>query len=121
MSSSSQSSFDLFVVYLSNAGHRQPNAGRVSANNFPLPAPKALAYLDMVMTSIDVAQPCQPSVKESAMKKQPLTNNGPDMNTTVALYARVSSERQDVDLSVAAQFRALRNYAEKNGHIVVQE
>ena len=55
------------------------------------------------------------------MKKQPLTNNGPDMNTTVALYARVSSERQDVDLSVAAQFRALRNYAEKNGHIVVQE
>ena len=28
-----------------------------------------------------------------------------------ALYARVSSERQDVDLSVAAQLRALRNYA----------
>ena len=55
------------------------------------------------------------------MKKQPLTNSEPDMNTTVALYARVSSDRQDVDLSVAAQLRALRDYAEKNGHIVVQE
>ena len=32
-----------------------------------------------------------------------------------ALYARVSSDRQDVDLSVAAQLRALRDYAEKNG------
>ena len=55
------------------------------------------------------------------MKKQSLTNNEPDMNTTVALYARVSSDKQDVDLSVAAQLRALRDYAEKNGHIVVGE
>ena len=55
------------------------------------------------------------------MKKQSLTNNEPDMTTTVALYARVSSDRQDVDLSVAAQLRALRDYAEKNGHIVVRE
>ncbi len=31
--------------------------------------------------------------------------------TPVALYARVSSERQDVDLSVAAQLRALRDHA----------
>ena len=38
-----------------------------------------------------------------------------------ALYARVSSERQDVDLSVAAQLRALREYAEKNGYLVVRE
>ena len=38
-----------------------------------------------------------------------------------ALYARVSSDRQDVDLSVSAQLRALRDYAEKNGHIVVGE
>ena len=30
-----------------------------------------------------------------------------------ALYARVSSDRQDVDLSVAAQLRALRDYAER--------
>ena len=39
----------------------------------------------------------------------------------VALYARVSSDRQDVDLSVAAQLRALRDYAEKNGYLVARE
>ncbi|MDE2715474.1 MAG: recombinase family protein [Chloroflexota bacterium] len=39
----------------------------------------------------------------------------------VALYARVSSDRQDVDLSVAAQLRALRDYAGKNGYVVVRE
>ena len=38
-----------------------------------------------------------------------------------ALYARVSSERQDVDLSVAAQLRALRNYAAQHGYVVVRE
>ena len=31
--------------------------------------------------------------------------------TPAALYARVSSDRQDVDLSVAAQLRTLRDYA----------
>ena len=41
--------------------------------------------------------------------------------TQVALYARVSSERQDVDLSVAAQLRALRDYAQKNGYLVARE
>ena len=41
--------------------------------------------------------------------------------TPVALYARVSSDRQDVDLSVAAQLRALGDHAEKNGHVVVGE
>ena len=41
--------------------------------------------------------------------------------TPAALYARVSSERQDVDLSVAAQLRALRDYAEKNGYAVARE
>ena len=39
----------------------------------------------------------------------------------VALYARVSSDRQDVDLSVAAQLRALRDYAERNGYLVARE
>ena len=38
-----------------------------------------------------------------------------------ALYARVSSERQDVDLSVSAQLRALRDYAQRNGYIVTRE
>ena len=41
--------------------------------------------------------------------------------TPAALYARVSSDRQDVDLSVAAQMRALRDYAEKNGYVVARE
>lgn len=39
----------------------------------------------------------------------------------VALYARVSSDRQDVDLSISAQLKALREYAEKNGYRVVRE
>ena len=42
-------------------------------------------------------------------------------STPAALYARVSSDRQDVDLSVAAQLRALRDYAERNGYLVVRE
>ena len=41
--------------------------------------------------------------------------------TPVALYARVSSDRQDVDLSIAAQLRALRDYAEKNDYLVARE
>ena len=41
--------------------------------------------------------------------------------TPAALYARVSSDRQDVDLSVAAQLRALRDYAGRNGYRVVRE
>ena len=40
--------------------------------------------------------------------------------TPAALYARVSSDRQDVDLSVAAQMRALRDYARKNGYLVAR-
>ena len=41
--------------------------------------------------------------------------------TPAALYARVSSDRQDVDLSVAAQLRALRDYARANGYSVARE
>ena len=37
------------------------------------------------------------------------------------IYARVSSEKQDVDLSISAQLKALRDYAVKNGHDVVKE
>ena len=39
----------------------------------------------------------------------------------VALYARVSSERQDIDLSISAQLKALREYAVKNSHFIVKE
>ncbi len=43
-------------------------------------------------------------------------------NTKIAaLYARVSSDRQDTDLSLSAQLRALREYAAKCGHQVVRE
>ena len=45
----------------------------------------------------------------------------PQPLTPAALYARVSSDRQDVDLSVSAQLRALRDYAEKNGYSVARE
>ena len=41
--------------------------------------------------------------------------------TPVALYARVSSDRQDVDLSISAQLRALRDHAKKYNHLVVRE
>ena len=39
----------------------------------------------------------------------------------VSLYARVSSDRQDVVLSITGQLRALRECAAKNGHVVVNE
>ena len=48
------------------------------------------------------------------MNQQPIA-------TPVALYARVSSDRQDVDLSVAGQLRALREHADRNGYAVVRE
>ncbi len=47
--------------------------------------------------------------------------NMPSDHVPAALYARVSSDRQDVDLSVAAQLRALRDFAERNGYRVVRE
>ena len=39
----------------------------------------------------------------------------------VAPYARVSDDSQDMVLSIGAQLRALREYAEKNGHTIVRE
>ena len=41
--------------------------------------------------------------------------------TPAALYARVSSDRQDVDLSVSAQLRALKEYAKANDYSVARE
>jgi len=39
----------------------------------------------------------------------------------VALYVRVSSNKQDVDLSTSAQLKALREYVHKHDyHIVVE-
>ena len=39
----------------------------------------------------------------------------------VAIYARVSSDRQDVDLSITAQLKALREYTKRNNHLLVRE
>jgi len=39
----------------------------------------------------------------------------------VVIYARVSSDRQDVDLSISAQLKALREFAERNSYQVVKE
>ena len=39
----------------------------------------------------------------------------------VAFYSRVSSEKQDVDLSISAQLKSLREYAARSGHEVVKE
>jgi site-specific DNA recombinase len=39
----------------------------------------------------------------------------------VVVYARVSSDSQDVDLSISAQLRALRDYASKQGYEIVRE
>ena len=41
--------------------------------------------------------------------------------TPAALYARVSSDRQDMDLSVSAQLRALRDYAKANGYSIARQ
>ena len=38
-----------------------------------------------------------------------------------AVYARVSSDSQDVDLSISAQLRAVRDYATKYGYEIVRE
>jgi site-specific DNA recombinase len=39
----------------------------------------------------------------------------------VALYARVSSDKQDVDLSISSQIKALTEYAQRNGDEIVRE
>ena len=44
-----------------------------------------------------------------------------DKKKLAAIYARVSSDRQDVDLSISAQLKALREYATRNGYTVVRE
>ena len=58
---------------------------------------------------------------DKAQNKGEISMNQLLTQSPVALYARVSSDRQDVDLSVSAQLRALRDYAEKNGYVVARE
>ena len=68
-------------------------------------------------------QPCVAWLAPSSLNS---TTNGPSAADTshpppAALYARVSSDRQDVDLSVSAQLRALKDYARANDHSVARE
>jgi site-specific DNA recombinase len=42
-------------------------------------------------------------------------------DTDAAVYVRVSSEKQDVDLSISAQLKALKEYAARNGLKIVRE
>ena len=39
----------------------------------------------------------------------------------VAVYARISSERQDIDFPVSAPLKALRRYDSCNEHAMVEE
>jgi len=64
------------------------------------------------------ALPCDRAPLQKGNRPMPDQRTDP---VPAALYARVSSERQDVDLSVAAQLRALRDHAEKNNYLVVRE
>jgi site-specific DNA recombinase len=43
------------------------------------------------------------------------------MKMKATIYARVSSESQDVDLSISAQVKAVRDYAGKHGYEIVRE
>jgi len=40
---------------------------------------------------------------------------------TAGIYARVSSDKQDTDLSISAQLKALREFATRKGYRVVKE
>ncbi len=64
------------------------------------------------------ALPCERAPIQKG--KRPMPDQRPDP-TPAALYARVSSDRQDVDLSVAAQLRALRDHADDSAGPVVSE
>ena len=51
-----------------------------------------------------------------------MTNHSPERSgMNVALYARVSSERQEVDLSISSQLRALREYSLRHDFQIVRE
>ena len=55
------------------------------------------------------------------MQKHAPTMNRQAILTPAALYARVYSDRQDVELSVAAQLRVPHDYAGRNGYSVASE
>jgi len=50
-----------------------------------------------------------------------LTDGIPENRIRAALYARVSSDRQEQEETVRSQLEALRNYAKEKGYLVVEE
>ncbi|MFQ5875291.1 MAG: recombinase family protein [Dehalococcoidia bacterium] len=48
-----------------------------------------------------------------------MSNDG--SRVAAAVYARVSSDKQDVDLSISAQLKAMREHADRNGYQIVRE
>lgn len=44
-----------------------------------------------------------------------------NISKKAVIYARVSSEKQDVDLSISAQLRALREYAKNNNYEIMRD
>ncbi|MXY98373.1 MAG: recombinase family protein, partial [Gemmatimonadetes bacterium] len=71
--------------------------------------------------SIREAQRTRERTRRCEKENRQVSDKLPEDYTPAALYARVSSDRQDVDLSVAAQLRALREYAEKNKYMILRE
>jgi predicted site-specific integrase-resolvase len=65
----------------------------------------------------DNARDCQRLPLGSVLRKEDIMES----QKMVAIYARVSSDRQDVDLSISAQLKALREYAARNGYTVIKE
>ncbi len=53
-------------------------------------------------------------------KKQSNSISWPDGRIPVAIYARVSSDNQDVENSIDAQIKEIKAWAERNGYIVVR-
>ena len=54
-------------------------------------------------------------------RKQSNSISWPDGRIPVAIYARVSSDAQDVENSIDAQLNKCREWAERNGYVIVQE
>ena len=63
----------------------------------------------------------QATAEHLEIKEGDMMKKHPQPLTPAALYARVSGDRQDADLSVAAQLRALKEYALANGCSVARE
>ena len=102
---------------------------RIGHMNVPIAEPRLLSVYNHILPnhkrcyggrSVSGYRSMGPVTEQKIQRKDTQMSERGEL-TPAALYARVSSDRQDVDLSVAAQLRALRGYADMNGYIVVRE